>query len=144
MRKDNTFHRGWDGCCWVGVTFRCHLQLAHTVPKNAPLRGWNLASVPPAGGKTLFISSRAPFVISLRRRRRRPIMKTAKRKFMFQCFLPPLPPPCIGQTKRPPPPSISSIFLLTPRNNPRARSSTLNLAACEKPHRQKSPTAIGN
>lgn len=135
MRKDNTFQHGsMDGRIgvvgwWVGasVTFRCHLQ---PTSKKCALLGLER-------GVRLAIHFFAPFVISLRRRRRRPILKTAKRKFMFQCFLPPL-PLCIRQTKRLPPPSISSTFpLLDAAEKQSQRSSTLNLAACERPHRQK-------
>ena len=106
MRKDNTFHHELEGG-WVllggwaslsGVTYSSHSPRK----MRLTLRGWSVAGR--LQGKTLFISSRRlsfRFVVVVVR----PIMKTAKRKFMFRCFF----AACVRQAKRPPP-SISSIF----------------------------------
>ena len=85
--KTTLFTMNWreDGCCWVGGRhFPVSLTQLTQSPKNAPHpprmeRGW------PAEKKALSISSRRlsfRFVVVVVR----PIMKTAKRKFMFRCF----------------------------------------------------------
>ena len=114
MRKDNTFHHelevGWvllgGWASLSGVTYSSHSPRK----MRFTLRGWSVAGR--LQEKTLFISSRR---LSFRFVVVRPIMKTAKRKFMFRCFF----AACVRQAKRPPP-SISSIFPSTPprRNNP--------------------------
>ena len=114
--KTTLFTMNWreeDGCCWVGGRhFPVSLTAqAHTIPKKCASPSEDGAWLVGYREKTLFISSRRlsfRFVVVVVR----PIMKTAKRKFMFRV-------PCIRQAKRPPP-SISSIFPSTPprRNNP--------------------------
>ena len=109
---------------------------AHTVPKKCASPSEDGAWLA-SREKTLFISSRRlsfRFVVVVVR----PIMKTAKRKFMFRCFF----AACIRQAKRPPP-SISSIFPLDAAEEKQSlRSSTLNLAACEKPYGKKSSSLV--
>ena len=72
MRKDNTFHRGsMDGWVLLGGRHFPVSLTAHTVPKNAPLHGWNVASFLPAARSVEknAIHFFSPFVILLRRRR---------------------------------------------------------------------------